>query len=149
MKTTQVTPDMKILDILPGEAPAVLLGKEIAFNGGKRLFTQKVAVTDTVLFQRLCKEVHVGDTKQKCEKAHVGDMIKATVVTDWRSDHYTTRLETFEKISVPVSVPPTPSGGTDVAQHSDTSSTENPQPSTLNPQPETPACTTRPNVPSN
>ena len=91
MKTTQVTHEMQILDILPGEAPAVLLGKETAFNGGKRLFTQKVAVTDAVLFQRLCAEVRIGDK------------IQATVATVWSRDQYTTRLTNFCPLSATIS----------------------------------------------
>lgn len=82
---------MTILDLLPGDVPAVLLGKETVFKGGKRLFTQKVAVTDAALFQRLCAEVRIGD------------IIQATVATVWHRDQYATHLAAFCPLSTFVS----------------------------------------------
>lgn len=75
MAMTRATILATLLDLLPGNPPALLYEKKTRYKGGNRLFTQKVNVPDEALFQRLCHE------------ANKGHEIKITVTTEWHEDH--------------------------------------------------------------
>jgi hypothetical protein len=84
LETTTTT--MRVLDIVAGEPPFVLLGKKTHFSGGKRPFTISVPVLDATLFQRFCTEVQRGD------------LIEATLVTEWTEDDYCSHLSDFKTV---------------------------------------------------
>ena len=90
MRTTQVIQEMTILDLLPGASPAILLGKETNVSSSTRVLTQKVAIPDAALYQELCTATHIGDK------------IKATLVTHWQKDKYITYLTAFYPVATPV-----------------------------------------------
>ena len=98
METTKATIQATLLDLLPGNPPALLYEKKTRYKGGSRLFTQKVNVPDTALFQRLCHEVSKGDE------------IKITVTTEWHEDHsavYASAIEAVSASANPSAVPET------------------------------------------
>jgi hypothetical protein len=92
MEVTTVTGTVTVLDIIGGDAPAILTQEETRFRGGKRLFTQKVPVRDAELFARLSIEVRKGDC------------IEATVVTEWHEDTSEIYLADFQRLPIPVLV---------------------------------------------
>ena len=92
METTSVTGVVKVLDILPGAKPAILTEEQTRFRGGKRLFTQKVAVLDRDLFQRLCGEVQKGAE------------IEITITTEWHEENSISYLSAFRSLLIPIPI---------------------------------------------
>lgn len=93
IRTTQVSSPAKVLDIIPGDKPAIIIVKRaVNTKGIVRHFTFRPLVRDAALFQRLMTEVH------KC------DEILATVVTEWHEDGYATYLTDFSVIDSAASV---------------------------------------------
>jgi hypothetical protein len=88
----EVTTTVTVLGILPGDPPRILIGKRLS-RGGKpgRLFQQMVPVPDAHLFARLIAQIGTGD------------MLTATVTTEWHADGYQTYPSAFE---LPVSQVP-------------------------------------------
>ena len=86
IETEQIMVRAKVIDILPGEHPAIIIVEQTCTPAGKvRPFTQKVAVPDASLFQKLLREIKKNDD------------IRATVVTTWYEDNYQTHLAHFSK----------------------------------------------------
>lgn len=84
VRTTRI---VKILDIVPGDPPSILVFERTRVKGKKRSFTQEVKVTDDQLFQRLLAE------------AGRGDYIEAIIVTEFAEQGYSTYLTDFSKQS--------------------------------------------------
>ncbi len=79
-----VTTTVTVTGLVPGEPPTVAWCKRLRGLGGReKVHTQWVKVPDPALFQRLQRDVRVGDE------------IVATVITDWHESGYTTYLADF------------------------------------------------------
>jgi hypothetical protein len=89
MEKEEITTTVRLLGILPGDPPRILIGMRLA-RGGKpgRLFQQMVPVPDANLFAHLIAQAGTGDT------------LTVTVTTEWRADGYETYLSAF---TLPVS----------------------------------------------
>lgn len=86
MEITRTTSLVTVLDLLPGDVPAILTQEKTKYKGGTRLFTQKVPVRDGALFQQLYAQIRKGD------------QIETSVVTEW----YETRSVMYLEAFVPV-----------------------------------------------
>jgi hypothetical protein len=83
-----VTTTMRVLDIIRGQPPKVLLARLATRPDGKqRMITLKLDVPDINLSSRLLSEISKGDE------------IGATVVTDWTDQGYSTHLSGYSKVS--------------------------------------------------
>lgn len=84
----QVTAQVKVTDILPGETPAIMTAERAVNSRGLvRLITQKLPVRDPALFRRLTTEVKKGDE------------ITATIVTEWYEADYASYLAGYSTVS--------------------------------------------------
>lgn len=81
----RTTRTVRVLDLVQGDPPSLLLVERLRVRGRSKRFTQQVRVPDEGLFQRLLAEVEKGDE------------IEATVVTEFDEEGYTTRLMDFSK----------------------------------------------------
>ena len=82
-----VTIKARVLDISPGQPPKVLLARLATRPDGKqRMITLKLNVPDANLSARLLSEINIGD------------VIEATVVTDWIDQGYSTHLSGYSKV---------------------------------------------------
>lgn len=94
LEIEQVTVRVKVVDILPGDCPAIITVEQFCTPSGKvRPFTQKVAVPDASLFERLLREVGKGED------------IEAIVITAWYADDYQTSLAHFSTLENVSSMP--------------------------------------------
>lgn len=84
VRTTRV---VRILDIVPGDPPSIVVFERTRVRGHERSFTQQVQVFDDRLFQRLLAE------------AGKGDYIEAVIVTEFAEQGYSTYLTDFYKQS--------------------------------------------------
>jgi hypothetical protein len=95
MEKEEVTTTVRLLGILPGDPPRILIGKRLARDGKPgRLFHQMVPVPDADLFARLIAQ------------AGTGDSLTVTVTTEWRADGYETYLSAFALLVSPIAVEP-------------------------------------------
>jgi len=88
-ETEAVTTTVRVVDIVPGDLPAIITAEPVRSPGGRtKLFTQQVQVRDPELFRRLASEISKGDE------------IQATVVTEWpQGARYFTRLVRYVKVA--------------------------------------------------
>lgn len=86
-KTTEITRTVKVTDFVQEHPPAVLLSETVPGPSGRlRLFTQKVQVPDTDLWNRLTAEVNKGES------------IQATMKTIWpENGPYYTCFDSFSR----------------------------------------------------
>ena len=87
MEITKTTSLVTVLDLLPGDVPAILTQEKTKYKGSTRLFTQKVPIRDSTLFQQLCAQIHKGD------------QIETSVVTEWYEARSVTYLESFAPVA--------------------------------------------------
>ena len=87
MEITRTTSLVTVLDLIAGDAPAILTQEKTKYKGGTRLFTQKVPVRDSALFQQLCAQTRKGDE------------IETSVVTEWHEARSVTYLEAFAPVA--------------------------------------------------
>ena len=87
-RITETTRTVQVMDFVPEHPPAVLVSEAVPGPSGRlRLFTQKVQVPDTDLWNRLTAEVLKGES------------IKATIKTVWPdSGPYYTCLDSFTRV---------------------------------------------------
>jgi hypothetical protein len=90
LERDKVTTTFKVIDILPGDPPQIVMAERLSKPGKSgRLFLQTVVVPDTSLFTRLTAQVRKGD------------VIEATVTTEWYENGYTTYLSDFTQMQNP------------------------------------------------
>jgi hypothetical protein len=75
-----------LVALTPGDPASVTLSRNARHDGKTRTAVQKIP-TPAALFERLLDEVDIGQD------------IEATVITEWRTSGYTTRLADFRAIS--------------------------------------------------
>ena len=94
-KITETTRTVKVTDFVEAHPPSILISEAVPGPGGRlRLFTQKVQVPDTALWNRLTAEVGRGES------------IEATIKTIWPdSGPYYTYLDGFIRIDASTTVP--------------------------------------------
>ena len=84
MTKTEVTTTLTIVDLIPGDPPALVTVKRAVNPSGiARHMTQKVLVRDPALAQRLFAEVQRGDE------------VTLTLTTTWAAENYETDLTNF------------------------------------------------------
>ena len=89
-KITETTRTVKITDFVEAHPSSILISEAVPGPSGRlRLFTQKVQVPDTDLWQKLIAEVKKGET------------IQVTVKTVWPdSGPYYTSLDSFSHVGI-------------------------------------------------
>lgn len=87
-KTTETTRTVKVTDFVEAPVPSILISEAVPGPSGRlRLFTQKVQVPNTDLWNRLTAEVGRGES------------IQATIKTIWPdSGPYYTCLDSFSRV---------------------------------------------------
>jgi len=84
-RPTKTRRRVKVLDIVKGHSPTVVLFERLKMKNARRTFTQHVKVLDQTIYRRLLDEVEAGDE------------IEAVVVTEFGDHDYTTYLADFSK----------------------------------------------------
>ncbi|MGI8552054.1 MAG: hypothetical protein ACR2PL_14905 [Dehalococcoidia bacterium] len=84
MKTT-----ITVRAVVFGNPSALIFAKRLhGINGGEKMHTEAVSVSDEALFRRLQEEVRPGDE------------IEASLATDWYPDSFSTSLNDFRLLKI-------------------------------------------------
>jgi hypothetical protein len=90
LEAESVTRPVRLLDIVAGDPPAIVTYEQFRLpSGGVKNFTQEVPVLDAALYQRLLREVQVGDE------------VQITVVTEWGQSGVPHYLTDFARVPLP------------------------------------------------